>query len=272
MSTQEIASTKSPRERSVTYAQDQYTIWQILGIWAIVALPMALMIWAVLPAILPYSPVHPGITYWLLIIAGMVWQFVVALAILYRELGTLRWSILRERLWLQTPHDPVTDQPNPRLYWWLLPPLLVNALVVSVLSGYLDAPMAWLFPALQPAPFMEMSRLATSEFHGQWWLLGLTLVSFLFNYLLGEALLWHGVLLPKMRGVFGKYDWVANAVLFGFYHLHVPWRLPSVIMSNMTYSWPARRFRSNWMAVIVHGVELLPVLAMVLAVILGWVG
>jgi hypothetical protein len=75
-----------------------------------------------------------------------------------------------------------------------------------------------------------------------------------------------------MRGVFGKYDWVANAVLFGFYHLHVIWRLPSVIVSNLSYSWPARRFRSNWMAVIVHGVELLPTLIMVLAVILGLVG
>jgi hypothetical protein len=132
--------------------------------------------------------------------------------------------------------------------------------------------MARLFPALQPAPFMDMSRLASPEFHGQWWLLGITLVSFLFNYLLGEAVLWHGVLLPKMRGVFGKYDWVANAVLFGFYHLHVPWRLPSVIVSNLTYSWPARRFRSNWMAVIVHGAEGVPVLVMVLAVILGLVG
>jgi hypothetical protein len=233
---------------------------------------MALLIWAVLPAIIPYLPLHPGITYWLLIIAGMVWQFVVALVILYREIGTLRWSALRKRLWLQTPRDPVTDLPNPKLYWWLLPPLLFDALIVMVLGGYLDAPMAWLFPALQPAPFMDMSRLATPEFHGQWWLLGITLVSFLFNYLLGEALLWHGVLLPRMRGVFGKYDWVANAVLFGFYHLHVPWRLPSVIVSNLAYSWPARRFRSNWMSVIVHGAELLPVLVMVLAVILGLVG
>jgi hypothetical protein len=252
--------------------QVQYTLWQILGIWAIVSLPMALMIWVVLPIILPYSPLHPGITYWLLIILGMIWEFIVALAIMYRELGTLRWSAIRQRLWLQTPRDPETGQPNRRLYWWLIPPLLFDALVVIALGRFLDAPMARLFPALQPAPYMEMSQLATPEFHGAWWLLGITLVSLIFNYFLGEAFLWHGVLLPRMRGAFGKYDWIANAVLFGLYHLHKPWALPSIIVSNLAYSWPARRFRSNWMAVIVHGAEGIPVLVMVLAVILGWVG
>ena len=42
-----------------------------------------------------------------------------------------------------------------------------------------------------------------------------------------------------------------------------------IIVSNLTYSWPARRFRSNWMAIIVHAAEGLPVLALVLAIILG---
>ena len=246
---------------------DQYTLWQILGIWALVALPMALLAWVVAPAIIPYSPLHPGITFWLLMIAGMAWQFVASLVITYRELGTLRWSAIRQRCWLQTPRDPATDKPNPKLYWWVLPSMFFNALMGWVLIGYLDAPMGWLFPALKP-PY-EMSQLMTPEFQGQWWLFGVLLVSHLFNYFLGEEFLWHGVLLPKMQGVFGKYDWVANSVLFGFYHLHKPWELVSTTLTNLGYGWPARRFRSNWMAIIVHGVEGLPLLFIVLAVIMG---
>jgi hypothetical protein len=261
-----LQATREHLDRIQTEGIDQYTLWQILGIWAIVTLPIVLLIWVVRPAIIPYSPLHPGIVYWLMIILGMVWQFIVSLVIVYRELGTLRWSAIRQRTWLQTPQDPKTDQPNRRLYWWVLPILLINALIIFVLSGYLDAPMAWIFPTLQP---VDMSQLASPEFQGQWWLLGVTLVSFAFNYFLGEEFLWHGILLPKMQGVFGKYDWAANAVLFGFYHLHKPWALPSVIVSNLTYSWPARRFRSNWMAIIVHSVEGLPTLALVLAIILG---
>jgi membrane protease YdiL (CAAX protease family) len=250
----------------------QYTLWQILGIWAIVTLPMVLLTWIIAPAVIPYSPLHPGITYWLLTIIGMGWQFVVSLVIIYRELGTLRWSAIRQRTWLQTPRDPKTDQPNLKLFWWLLPVLFFSALVNLGLASYLDAFMTWLFPALQAPPFMEMEHLASAELQGQWWLLGVAVVSIIFNYFLGEEFLFRGVLLPKMQGVFGKYDWVANAVIFSFYHLHKPWTLPTQIVGNLAYSWPARRFRSNWMAIIVHGVEGFLVLAIVLAAILGMGG
>ena len=265
-------ATQARMDDSRAEQTDQYSLRQILGIWALVTLPMVLLAWVVLPIIMPYSPLHPGITYWLLMIAGMAWQFVVSLAIMYRELGTLRWSAIRQRTWLQTPRDPNTGRSNRRLYWWLVPVLLYSAVVDIGLVNYLDAPMAWLFPALQQPEFADMAQLVSPEFHGQWWLLGIALVSLSFNYFLGEEFLWHGVLLPKMQGVFGKYDWVANAVLFGFYHLHKPWALPSIILSNLAYSWPARRFRSNWMAIIVHGVEGLPVLVFTLAVILGLMG
>jgi hypothetical protein len=269
MSTQAITSTKDLQELAVDSTQDQYTLWQILGTWALVALPMALLAWVVIPAIIPHSHVHPGIIYWLLIIAAMAWQCVVSLVILYRELGTLRWSAVRRRTWLQTPRDPRTGQPNPRLFWWLLPALCFSALVGFGLAGYLDAPMAWLFPTLQPAPFMDQSQLATPEFQGQWWLLGIAMTSGAFNYFLGEEFLFRGILLPRMQGVFGKYDWAANAILFGFYHLHKPWMIPSIIVGSLAITWPARRFRSNWMAIVVHGVEGIFMLVGTLAVILG---
>src|SRR3712207_9435994 len=75
------------------------------------------------------------------------------------------------------------------------------------------------------------------------------------NYLLGEELLFRGVLLPRMAGVFGRWDWVANTVLFGLYHVHKIWFWPSMITSSFGTAWAARRYRSMWMGVIVHGVE-----------------
>jgi uncharacterized protein len=259
------------RQPAAADAVPQYSLGKMLAIWAVTGLPMALLAWVVTPAVIPYSSLHPGIIYWLLMIAGMAWQFVVAVAILYGELGTLRWSAVAPRIWAQTPRDPRTDRPNRRLYWWVLPAVLFNTVVAFGLATYLDAPMGWLFPALQAAAY-DINELASREFQGQWWLLGVAVVGCIFNYFLGEALLWHGVLLPKMQGVFGKGDWVANAVLFGVYHLHKPTQLPSIIVTNMAYSWPARRFRSVWMAVIVHGVEGIPVLVVPLLVILGLVG
>ena len=47
--------------------------------------------------------------------------------------------------------------------------------------------------------------------------------------------------------------------------------IPSIAIEALAITWPARRFRCNWMAIIVHGVEGLPLLVIVLAVILGLV-
>jgi membrane protease YdiL (CAAX protease family) len=270
MSTQVIPSANQVQELSMSQEKDQYTLWQILGIWLVGSAPIWLLAWVVAPIMLSRSPLHPGITYWLLMIAGMVWQFIVSLVIMYRELGTLRWSAIRERTWLQIPRDPKTDRPNPKLFWWLLPILLVYGLWFEVLGDYANAPIAQIFP--EPAWLPQMSQLATPEFKGQWWLLGIVVLSQIFNYFLGEEFLFRGVLLPKMQGVFSKYDWVANAVLFGLYHLHKPWSIPANIIGSLPLTWPARRFRSNWMAIIIHGSEGLLPLVLVLAVILGLVG
>ncbi len=248
---------------------EQYSLWQILGIWALVALPMALLAWVVAPAIIPYVPLPPGVTFWLLLIVGMAWEFVLSLVIIYRELGTLRWSAIRQRVWLQAPREPGTGKPNLRLFWWVLPALFFSGLVNFALRPYLDAPMGWLLPGVQPAPFMDMQQLASPEMRGQWWLLGIALLGAAFNYFLGEEFLFRGVLLPKMKGAFGKSDWIANGVLFGLYHLHKSWSIPGNIASAFAMSWPSRRFRSSWMAIIVHGVEVIPMLIVVLAVILG---
>lgn len=268
MSTQTFPTASNLQEFSTSYEKDQYTLWQILGVWLAGSAPMWLLSWMVAPVIIHYIPLPAGITYWLLMIAGMAWQFIFSLVIIYRELGTLRWSVIRHRTWLQIPLDPGTDQPNPRLFWWLMPVLFFYGLVQMGLAHYLDAPIAWLFPALRPASYQDTSQLAALDLQGQWWLLGIALASILCNYFLGEEFLFRGVLLPRMQGVFGKYDWVINAVLFGLYHLHKPWSLPTNIVSSLAITWPARRFRSNWMAIIVHGVEAFLVLASVLAVIL----
>jgi len=95
-------------------------------------------------------------------------------------------------------------------------------------------------------------------------------VSSLVNNFLGEEFLFRGVLLPKMEGLFGKWDWVANGVIFGFYHLHQPWGiLASVISCVFLYGFPSWRFRSTWMGIIVHSAQSVYFTFLILGVVLG---
>jgi membrane protease YdiL (CAAX protease family) len=249
---------------------EQYSLTKILSIWALVALPMPVLIFVIAPALISRIDMHPTIIIWLLVISGYLWQFIVSLYFIYTDLGTLRWSAVRERIWLTRPRDPNTNEPKAKLFWWLIPAALFVMLIEIGIGEYIDSSFAWIFPSLLSLPAsIDIEQLVSPNFIGAWWLLGIAIISCIFNYFLGEELLFRGVLLPKMQGVFGKWDWVANAVLFGLLHLDSPLRIPKVIVSTLAYTWPSRRFRSIWFAIILHGVESIIVIGVVLSIITG---
>jgi membrane protease YdiL (CAAX protease family) len=95
------------------------------------------------------------------------------------------------------------------------------------------------------------------------------LVLFLFNTVLGEELLFRGLLLPRMRRVFGRGDWVANGVFFTAYHLHMPWLMPAtLVIDTFAISYPARRYQSAWIGIAVHSAQSVFFAAVVLTLVL----
>lgn len=82
----------------VKTSDEQYSLTKILLIWGTVALPMPLLAWVIGPALFPFFPIHPGLVHWMLMIVGMIWQFVVSLFILHQELGSLRWESIKQRI------------------------------------------------------------------------------------------------------------------------------------------------------------------------------
>ena len=235
----------------------QYSVRKILLIWALAALPMGLLGWVVAPA-LAHDPQHPGFERQAVLTIGLVWQFLLVMALLYQEAGNLRWSTIRQRLWLQTPRSPRRGKPRGRLWWWVIPFILLTALFDLQLKGLVDHLWVALFPLLaEPHGFDLGSALATpaakAQLAGAWDVWGLFVVSALFNTFVGEELLFRGLLLPRMAGAFGKGDWVMNGLLFGLYHLHQPWGiLSSAIDGIVCYALPSRTFRSAWFGVIAH--------------------
>ena len=73
-----------------------------------------------------------------------------------------------------------------------------------------------------------------------------------------------------MKGVFGKYDWVANGALFALYYLHQPWDIPGSLVDGIFLeAYPSRRFQSAWMGIIVHSAASVFALVAVLGLVLG---
>lgn len=242
-------------------AERQYSLGKILGIWAAAALPMAFLGW-VAPALVGDGfdlgigrENNIAFTRAAFITVGLIWQFVLAMAIIGREEGNLRWSTIRRRCWLNTPRDPRTGRSNRKLFLWLVPLFALLALIqLSPLHQVWEAA----FPFLGEPEKYSFSALMESDerkaaIEGAWHVLALFVVLGVFNTILGEELLFRGILLPRMRGAFGRADWVANGVLFGLYHLHQPWTiLGSTLEGIFCLALPSNRVRSAWFGIILH--------------------
>jgi membrane protease YdiL (CAAX protease family) len=73
-----------------------------------------------------------------------------------------------------------------------------------------------------------------------------------------------------MNGVFGKWDFVVNGILFTSYHLHKFWEWPTqVLIRDWTYAWAAKRFKSYWVSVLIHGFDALALIIVFPMAIMG---
>ena len=72
-----------------------------------------------------------------------------------------------------------------------------------------------------------------------------------------------------MHGAFGRWDWLANGVLFGMYHLHQPWGILTSVTDGMIFAFSGKHFRSNWFPIILHSGQSVFLLILILGLVLG---
>src|SRR5215207_7624212 len=180
------ASTAAPTDGAVSRVEiPQYRRRAILAVWAAAALPMAALAWLVAPAVadqLSGEGNLPMVKALLLCLTvGLIWQFVLVAILIGREQGTLRWSTLREVLWLRAPRSPRSGRAGGWL-WLVLIPLIV----AFAAEGFLPGP---------PVPndrdwnaFLE-SDAGQSFLSGNWVWFGVMVVLWIFNTVLGEEFL-----------------------------------------------------------------------------------
>jgi uncharacterized protein len=242
------AGVRSPAPPGDQVVVPQYGRGAVLAVWAAAAGPMAALSWLVAPAVaerLPGPGNVPMVQALLLCLTtGLVWQFVLVLALVRREQGSLRWPVVRDALWLRPPRSPSSGRVGGRV-WLVLVPLVA----LFAVEGMLPEPPV---PADRDLNLFLESAVGQDFLHGAWGWYALMLALWTFNTVLGEELLFRGFLLPRMQGAFGRGDWVANGVLFAAYHLHVPWRIPATLIDTFVLAYPTRRYRSAWIGIAVH--------------------
>ena len=242
-------------------ALPQLSLRGIVGVWAAAALPMAFLAWVVAPALADQLS-GPGSLSKALIIcltAGLVWQFVLVMTLVRREQGTLRFSVLRDALWLRAPRSPKTGRRGGKA-WLITIPLIVAFGLEEMLPG---------MPHAAARDFGEFlgSDAGHTLLAGSWGWFAIIVTLLVCNTVIGEELLFRGFLLPRMNGVFGRKDWLANGLLFAAYHVHTPWVMPATLLDTFIISYPSKRYRSALVGIVVHSAQSVVLFGLVLSLV-----
>ena len=116
-------STAGPKDAAVSKVEiPQYRRRAILAVWAAAALPMAALAWLVAPAVADRLPGEGNVpmakALLVCLTVGLIWQFVLVMALVRHEQRSLRWSTLREALWLHSSRGPRSGHIGGRI--WLV--------------------------------------------------------------------------------------------------------------------------------------------------------
>ncbi|HYZ81241.1 MAG TPA: CPBP family glutamic-type intramembrane protease, partial [Solirubrobacteraceae bacterium] len=65
-----------------------------------------------------------------------------------------------------------------------------------------------------------------------------------------------------------RHDWLANGALFGLYHLHMPWAIPSALLDTFILAYPSKRYRSALIGIVVHSAQSVVLIGIVLSLVL----
>ncbi|MEP7289808.1 MAG: CPBP family intramembrane glutamic endopeptidase [Chloroflexota bacterium] len=178
---------------------------------------------------------------WMMLSVPLIFLPIIAygLVLLRTEDGNGHWV---ERLRFQ--------RPSAQDWLWGLSGLLgisIGSLAMFKLCGALS---------LNPVP--PFARNVHPLTVGQLWILPLWAIYWPIN-ILGENLVWRGIILPRMEARLGDRAWLLNAFLWGVFHLafglgNLLVLLPTLILVPLI----AQQRQNTWLAVLMHGGLSLP--------------
>jgi uncharacterized protein len=192
---------------------------------------------------------------WSIIIVSLLGngaELAVALIIFRREGYRLTFSALRDRINWRWPKN------------WKMWAAFIGVFIAAFSLSMLLSPTAdsiakvSSIPDWMPGhPLKEINSLQEGypdiNFMGNYlfFIIQNFVVVIVFN-MFGEELYYRAALQPKMRGVFGKWDWVASGVGFAMKHLYWWWRVPMLIPAGLGFAFIFGPLGSLPLAIISH--------------------
>lgn len=126
-----------------------------------------------------------------------------------------------------------------------------SVILIGILSGLImkTGDLLW-GPAPHQPPFMSFEPLTPDRY----WILFLWFPYWILN-IMGEEILWRGVIFPRQEVVFGRYTWLVHGFGWSLFHLAFGWRL-FLMMLPILYiqSFAVQKTKNTWVGVAIHAI------------------
>ena len=236
-------------------AVPQYRLPAILFMFAWPAVWFSFLIYVVGRQFIPQGRVTPTWVLLAVTVLGTGAELIAGLVLLRREGHSLTIGALRERIRWRWPAGWKS--------WMIAIAVLVLGMVVSMMMGGANRSLAavpgFLPPEWWPAvsnPTIRVTGAADAFpdiiLEGNFLFVLLYFVIGLIFNILGEELYYRGFLMPKMRGVFGRWDWVANGILFTLKHIYQRWMFPGILVGGLGFAFAFGPLGSLPLAMVFH--------------------
>ncbi|MBN1537719.1 MAG: CPBP family intramembrane metalloprotease [Anaerolineales bacterium] len=235
----------------------QYGIGKILWMFAWPAAWFTVLIYGFGRLFIPEGSTTPTWLLLLMIVLGNVAELAAALILLRREGYSLSSDELRQRIRLRWPKGFKA--------WGVAVIVLILGMSLSMVMGAVNRMMASV-PGFVPPQWWHVASNPTVPVNSAWdafpdihlpgnilFVMLYFTVTLVFN-IFGEEIYYRGYMLPRMRGVFGRWDWVANGVLFTLKHVYQRWMYPGILVGGLCFAFAAGPLGSLPLAMIYHWV------------------
>ena len=243
------APTESPR------VIPQFRLVTVLLMFAWPAAWFTLLIYVFGRSFIPEGGVTPTWLLLLIIVLGTGAELAAGLVLLRREGYRLTLADLTDRIRLKWPKGWKS--------WGLAVVVFAVGMSLSMAMGPMNRSLAsvpgFVPPDWWPAasnPTVAVTSAADVfpdvDLGGNYVFVLLYLVIGLVFNVFGEEIYYRGYLLPRMRGVFGGWDWVANGVLFTLKHVYQRWLFPGILIGGLGFAFAAGPLGSLPLAMVFH--------------------
>jgi len=125
----------------------------------------------------------------------------------------------------------------------------ISIIVIGILTGLIMMIMELLFGETDIHPsFMAFEPLG----EGRYWILFVWFPFWVFN-IMGEEILWRGVLLPRQELAFGRRTWLYHGFFWTIFHVAFGWQLIITLLPILLIlPFVVQKRKNSWTGVIIH--------------------